>query len=92
VFALEYVISFLFAVAAGIACHYKRKEESPNCIAVQLRDSFFCRIGHDLFLPNGIIAYTNINCNIPFMIVSAQKGGGKNPVASFVVVFLQYSL
>ena len=42
---LDFLTSFLIAVLGGVACHYKRKEESLDCIAVRSRDSFLRQRG-----------------------------------------------
>ena len=41
-----------------------KQEEALNCAATRLRASFFVRVEHCYFLPNGIIAYADKECNI----------------------------
>jgi hypothetical protein len=67
VFLLEYLISFLIAVMAGVACHYKRKEESLNCTGIRLGDSFFCPHWNLISFCLPTLSYTNRLFNIHFL-------------------------
>ena len=69
---MEVIITFLVAVAAGVACHYiikwLRKEESPNCTAIRFGDSFLCPYGLIItFCLVDIIAYAGFGFNIKFL-------------------------
>ncbi len=67
---MDMLISFIITVVGGVLCHYKRKEESPNCMCVQLGDSLFVQM--DCSYPfaywhysicKSIFQYPQIFCN-----------------------------
>ena len=59
------------SIAQRELCHYKRKEESPNCTLLRFGDFILCPLRtRDFFQPTAIIAYAGLIFNMYFLFIN----------------------